>query len=104
MEIHVHIHHHYPDSALEKVFGKLDFLIQKTNKMGEVNDLLLAEAQKTADSLAKIRVDIATLAAGVNPVGGLTEAEAQALLTKLQAISGDAKAIDDLTADPAPTV
>lgn len=70
--------------------------------MSEVNDALLAEAQKTADSLKKIRVDIATLAAGVNPVGGLTEDEAQALLTKLKAISSDAADVDSLTADPAP--
>lgn len=69
--------------------------------MSEVNDALLAEAQKTTDSLKKIRVDIATLAAGVNPVGGLTEDEAQALLAKLKLISGDAADIDGLTADPA---
>lgn len=70
--------------------------------MSEVNDLLLAEAQKTGDSLKKIRVDIATLAKGINPVGGLTEDEAQALLLKLQAISADAADVDSLTADPAP--
>jgi hypothetical protein len=89
-------------AGLIVVIVQLFFITKKLNKMGEVNDLLLAEAQKTADSLKKIRVDIATLAAGVNPVGGLTEDEAQALLVKLQALSGDAADVDALTADPAP--
>lgn len=77
-------------------------IIVKLNKMSEVNDQLLAEAQKTADSLQKIRVDIATLAKGINPTGGLTEQEAQDLLTKLKAISADAADVDALTPDPAP--
>jgi hypothetical protein len=84
------------------IIGLLLFIILKQNKMSEVNDQLLAEAQKTGDSLKKIRVDIATLAAGINPVGGLTEDEAQALLVKLKAISADAADVDSLTADPAP--
>lgn len=69
--------------------------------MSEVNDQVQAATDKIAASLVKIRTDIQTLTAQINP-GGLTAEEAQALVVKLNGIVGDAQSIDDLTADPAP--
>lgn len=69
--------------------------------MSEVNDQLNAAVDKLSASLTKIRTDIRTLTATINP-GGLTAEEAQALAIKLNAAVSDAQSIDDLTADPAP--
>lgn len=77
----------------------LQLINLKIHKMSQTGDELKALAQAAADSLKKIRVDIATLVAGINP-SGLTAEEVAELKNQLTALAGDAADVDSLTADP----
>lgn len=70
--------------------------------MGVAEDLQ-ADVAAIKQSLINIRADIAKLSSTIPATGGLTEAQAQALKSDLDAIASDAKSIDDLTPNDAPT-
>lgn len=67
--------------------------------MSQTGDDLKALVQQSADSLAKIRTDIATLNGEINP-NGMTADEVADLKQKLTALAGDAASVDALTPDP----
>lgn len=66
----------------------------------ETLDLLKAEAAKTRASLQKIREDIARIAGGIVPSGGLTEEEALDLKADLEGLAGEAAGLDAENPEP----
>jgi len=94
MEIHVHIHHH-SDPA---VAHKLDFIIKTLNKMPTKADFEAAFARQSA-ALQNIADDIRRLTEQQSG-GGLTAAEEQEILDKLNAAADQLETLAGQTPEP----
>ncbi len=70
----------------------------------ETLDQLKALANKAATSLDNIKADITRIAGGINPAGGLTEAEATELKTTLAALANKADSLDKENEEAQPPV
>ena len=97
-ELHLHIDLHGVDKKADKIIIEL---LKIQNQMAKTKEELKAEFSvmftEIKDSIANVAADIDRLADSVDPVGGLTEAEAEELLAELRGISATAKATADKT-------
>ena len=80
---------------IQNEFTKLRIFMVKTSE--ELKAEFAALFTDIKDSIANVAADIDRLADSVDPAGGLTEAEAEELLSELRGISATAKATADKT-------
>lgn len=95
-------HHHYIHGSRDELKDLLHLIIKKISMSQEVLGELKALADKAATSLDNIKADITRIAGGINPAGGLTEAEATELKDKLTALAVKADSLDKENEEVAP--
>jgi hypothetical protein len=88
----VHIHFH--NAGTEAIAADIKKIIKITTMSQTVLDQLTAKADAAAASLVNIRQDIATIKASLPAEGGMTADEVAILSAKLDAVAGDAAALD----------